>query len=65
MQNCHAVPPRWRALPPVLRQLADHTPATLSILSSPQQKLLSFLEGVPLRDDWKEDAAGRQKSTIL
>src|SRR2546430_15748228 len=40
-----------------------HTPATLCILSCPRQKLLSLLEGVPLRDDWKEDAAGRQRTT--
>ena len=27
-------------------------------------KILSFLEGVPLRDDWKEDAAGRHATPV-
>jgi hypothetical protein len=42
-----------------------HTPATLwgECLSCARQKLLSFLEGVGLSRDWREDAAGRQVTT--
>jgi hypothetical protein len=38
-----------------------HTPATLYFwnVHDKNSSPLSFLEGVPLRDDWREDAAGR------